>query len=121
MLALLKGSKVELIWQAQVANWPKDWAKLLMNTTLAALDCLPRGGRLTVATSGDPQAPSFRVTGTGPVVRFLPEAQAALAGDPTGALEGRSVQPYLTYRLATALNAGLTVASGPSEIAFSVG
>ena len=27
---LLKGGKIELQWQAHPLNWPKDWAKLLM-------------------------------------------------------------------------------------------
>src|ERR1700693_143930 len=35
---LLKGSKVEIDWQAANINWPKDWAKLLMNATLLAAD-----------------------------------------------------------------------------------
>src|SRR5690242_16016257 len=68
MVGLLKGGRVELIWEAQPANWPKDWAKLLMNAVLAAADCLPRGGRVTVTTS--PNAPGFRVAATGTTVRL---------------------------------------------------
>src|SRR5262245_41676553 len=29
---LLSGSKVQLAWQAAHLHWPKDWAKLLMNS-----------------------------------------------------------------------------------------
>src|SRR6267378_3817248 len=47
MTGLLKGGKVELQWHAPAINWPKDWAKLLMNTVLVAADCLPRGGKVT--------------------------------------------------------------------------
>src|SRR6516165_7666999 len=28
---LLNGGKVEVDWQGAAVNWPKDWAKLLMN------------------------------------------------------------------------------------------
>jgi histidine phosphotransferase ChpT len=121
MLTLLKTGKVELIWQAQAANWPKDWAKLLMNAVLAAADCLPRGGRVTVETWGNAQAPGFRVKGTGTSVRLSAEVANALAGEPSGALDGRSVQPYLTYQLAKILNARLTVASAMNEVSFSAG
>jgi histidine phosphotransferase ChpT len=120
MLTLFKVGKVELIWQAQAANWPKDWAKLLMNAVLAAADCLPRGGRVTVETWGDGQAPGFRVKGTGTAVRLPAEVLNALSGEP-GELDGRSVQPYLTYQLAELLNAKLTVESAMSEVSFSAG
>src|SRR6266704_6686684 len=35
---LLRGGKVEIDWQAASVNWPKDWAKLLMNVVLSAAD-----------------------------------------------------------------------------------
>src|SRR3984885_16218889 len=41
---LLSGGKVTLEWNVPKAYWAKDWAKLLMNATLLAADCLPRGG-----------------------------------------------------------------------------
>ena len=121
MTGLMKGGRVELVWHGQSANWPKDWAKLLMNAVLAAADCLPRGGRVTAETSGNSAAPAFRVTGTGMVVRLSPETEQALAGEPTGLLDGRSIQPYLTYQLGKNLNAGLRVASAPTEVSFVAG
>jgi histidine phosphotransferase ChpT len=121
MTGLLKGGKVDLLWQAEPANWPKDWAKLLMNAVLAAADCLPRGGRIMAETSGSAIAPAFRVTATGMVARLLPEAERALAGEPTGLLDGRSIQPYLTYQLAKGLNARLTVTCLPNEVSFAAG
>jgi histidine phosphotransferase ChpT len=121
MTGLLKGGKIELIWQAQSANWPKDWAKLLMNAVLSAADCLPRGGRVTVQTSGNSTTPAFRVTGAGMVVKLAPETEHTLAGQPVGSLDGRSIQPYLTYQLSKNLNAGLRVACTPSEVHFVAG
>jgi histidine phosphotransferase ChpT len=121
MNGLLKGGKIDLLWQAEPANWPKDWAKLLMNAVLAAADCLQRGGRVVAETSGSAEAPGFRVTATGAVVRLLPEAERALAGETAGLLDGRSVQPYLTYQLATNLDAGLSVTHLPNEIVFAAG
>ncbi len=121
MIGLLKGGKVELDWQAQALNWPKDWAKLLMNAVLVAADCLPRGGKVMVETSGDAQTPGFKIRAVGSIARLGPEAEAALKGEPAGVLDGRSIQPYLTYQLGKNLNAGLTAVSGESEIRFSAG
>ena len=47
---LLEGGKVQLAWNVPKLYWGKDWAKLLMNATLLAADCLPRGGMVTVET-----------------------------------------------------------------------
>jgi len=121
MAGLLKGGKVELVWQPNNINWPKDWAKLLMNTVLAAADCLPRGGRVTVETAKDALAPSFLVIAIGTTVRLSPESEGALLGEPTGVLDGRSIQPYLTSQLAKTLNAALSVTAAPGEIRFAAG
>ena len=62
---LVQGGKVSVDWQAAAVNWPKDWAKLLMNAALLGADSLPRGGLVHVETSSDPSAPSFKVRATG--------------------------------------------------------
>ena len=120
MAGLLKGGKVELDWQVHAVNWPKDWAKLLMNTVLVAADCLPRGGKVTVET-GEAGAPSFRIRAAGTIARMGPEADRALAGEPGSGLDGRSIQPYLTHQLAKGLNARLTVAPGEGEVVIAAG
>src|SRR5438067_6383774 len=75
LFGLLKGGKVELVWQAPAINWPKDWAKLLMNVVLSAADCLPRRGRVMVDTPTDPSAPPrFSIAAQGTVVRLTPES-----------------------------------------------
>lgn len=112
---LLQGSKIEVVWEAAVVNWPKDWAKLLMNSALLAADSLPRGGRVHVATSADPATPNFLVRATGQAARVLDEVEKALRGEPAGPLDGRSIQPYLTYKLAQLVKADLTLSSGENH------
>ncbi len=121
MTGLVKGGRLELVWNAHALNWPKDWAKLLMNAVLATSDCLPRGGRVVVETSADPAAPAFRIAGTGTMVRLSAETERALVGEPMGLLDGRSIQPYLTYQLAKSLNAGLTLSASANEVCFAAG
>lgn len=118
---LLAGSKIEIAWDAPAVNWPKDWAKLLMNSALLAADCLSRGGRVRVATSGDPAAPGFFIRASGPSARVHEEVASALGGEPAGPLDGRSIQPYLTYRLACLLETKLDVVSSEGAVDISAG
>jgi len=118
---LLAGSKVEMDWQAACANWPKDWAKLLMNAALLAADSLPRGGKVQVQTSKDPATPSFIVRAWGQGARLHPEAEKAVRGEPLGAVDGRSIQPFLTHKLARSLNAGLTVTGREGLLELAAG
>jgi hypothetical protein len=77
---------------------------------------------VTVETPNTPGAPpSFGITGQGTVVRLTPESERALSGEPTGLLDGRSIQPYLTYQLAKTVNAGLSVTAAPGEVRFTAG
>jgi histidine phosphotransferase ChpT len=121
MSGLLKGGKVELVWQAQAVNWPKDWAKLLMNAVLVAADCLPRGGKIYVETSGEAQVPKFTIRAAGAIARLTPEVERALTGEPAGALDGRSIQPYLTYQLSQNLSTALNLGSGEGEVRLAAG
>jgi histidine phosphotransferase ChpT len=118
---LFGGGKVQLDWQAAPLNWPKDWAKLLMNATLLAADSLPRGGRVVVTTTADASAPGFTICATGQGARILEEVEKAVRGEPKGPLDGRSIQPYLAHKLARALNAGLTVTSRDNEVELAAG
>lgn len=118
---LVKGGKVEVDWQAASLNWPKDWAKLLMNATLLASDSLPRGGHIKVETSLDPATPGFTVRATGQNARILEEVEKAARGEPVYPLDGRSIQAFLTYKLARTLNAGLTLTARDGTVELVAG
>jgi len=118
---LLDGGKVSVEWKAAHVNWPKDWAKLLMNATLLAADSLPRGGQIVVETSAEQAAPSFRVRATGQNARILEEVERAARGEPVAPIDGRSIQPLLTHKLARAINAGLTLSSGEGVVEIVAG
>jgi hypothetical protein len=94
---------------------------LLMNATLLGADSLPRGGKLCVETTRDPAAPGFRVRATGQGARVLDEVEKAARGEPNGPVDGRSIQPYLTHKLARLLNAGLTLVSRENEVELAAG
>src|SRR5215472_244890 len=70
---LFTGSKITVEWDVGHVHWPKDWAKLLMNSALLAADCLPRGGTVKVTTANDPGAPAFKIRASGSHARVLEE------------------------------------------------
>ena len=105
---LLQGGKVQLTWNVPRLYWAKDWAKLLMNATLLAADCLPRGGVVTVETGPEGQAPSFHIRAEGAHARVTEEVSLALKGEAAN-VDARHVQPFLTYKLSRTVNAALTI------------
>jgi histidine phosphotransferase ChpT len=118
---LVQGGKVSVDWQAAAVNWPKDWAKLLMNAALLGADSLPRGGLVRVETSSDPAAPSFKVRATGTNARLLEEVEKAARGEPGAPIDGRSIQPLLVHKLARLLNAGLTLTASEGAVELVAG
>jgi histidine phosphotransferase ChpT len=118
---LLEGGKTEVQWEAAAVNWPKDWAKLLMNSSLLAADCLPRGGRVRVTTTTEPSIPGFLVRATGQGARVHEDVEKALHGEHTGSLDGRSIQPFLTYKLARLLDTELMLVRSDGVIEISAG
>ncbi|MBN9532341.1 MAG: histidine phosphotransferase [Alphaproteobacteria bacterium] len=119
---LVEGTKIAVDWQAAPVHWPKDWAKLLMNATVLAADCLPRGGHVTVTTSTDEHAPAFTVTGVGQNARVPDEVEKAVRGDATATPhDARGIQPYLAHKLSRSLNAGLTLTAKENGVELAAG
>lgn len=105
---LFSTGRVTLEWDQAQAQWPKDWAKLLMNAVLIGADCLPRGGIVRVEANGYGEPPGFKVTATGTGARVSEDVERALKGE-VSEHDARGVQPVLTFRLAKTVNAGLTI------------
>jgi histidine phosphotransferase ChpT len=105
---LLQGGKVQLTWNVPQLYWAKDWAKLLMNATLLAADCLPRGGMVTVEAGTDPQSPSFHIRAEGLNARVTEEMDRAIKGDAEN-VDARHVQPFLTYKLSLTVDTTLAI------------
>jgi len=117
---LLQGGKVQLAWNTQRLYWGKDWAKLLMNATLLAADCLPRGGLVTVETSSDPLAPSFHIRAQGLNARVTEEVAQALKGEAVD-VDARHVQPFLTHKLSRSVNTALAITPMEGAVELKAG
>jgi histidine phosphotransferase ChpT len=112
---LLSGTRSSLEWEPPHLNWPKDWAKLLMNASLIAADCLPRGGLVRIEINADIAVPGFKITATGQGARIAEDIERALRGE-LQEHDARGVQPVLAYRLAKGINARLTIALGEGRV-----
>jgi histidine phosphotransferase ChpT len=121
MTGLFADSKITLEWDATHANWPKDWAKLLMNATLLGADCLPRGGKVKVTTSMDAAVPAFRVLATGTHTRVAEDVEKAVRGEANTSHDARGIQPLLTHKLARSVNAGLTLTATETTVELAAG
>jgi histidine phosphotransferase ChpT len=119
---LLSGGKVTLHWEAPHINWPKDWAKLVMNAAVIAADCLPRGGTLRIETNQDQAVFGFKMVATGQNARIVEGIEKALRGEAAeSSYDARGVQPFLTYKLAKGLNAGLTITASEGQVELVAG
>ncbi len=117
---LLEGGKVALTWQVPRIYWPKDWAKLIMNATLLAADCLPRGGTVTVTVQEGVALPAFHIRAEGLNARVTDEVERSIRGE-AGSVDARHVQPFLTHKLSRTVNAALTLSPGPGVVEIIAG
>ena len=108
IVGLMPMGRVSLEWEPPSVQWPKDWAKLLMNTVLLAADCMPRGGIVRIVSNVEGQPPGFKITATGQGARVSEDVERALRGEVCDH-DARGVLPVLTFRLAKVVNAGLTI------------
>jgi len=117
MEGALKGSKAQLVWQAEAITAPKDQAKLLLNLAGVAAEALIRGGTLTVSTTTADGTRRLAAVAEGPSARLRSELGAALQGQaPEEGFDGRSAQALFTHRLAAQTGTHITVAAGPDRV-----
>ncbi len=95
--AFMEEEKAKLDWQAARENRPKQQVKLLLNMMLIATAGIPKGGTVTVSTTGD----EFSVRASGPDARVPEKIAAVLTGTiEMTELDARLIQPYYARRLA---------------------
>jgi histidine phosphotransferase ChpT len=117
---LLDGGKVTLEWNVPRLYWGKDWAKLIMNATLLAADCLPRGGTVVVEAGADPATPNFKIRAAGLNARVTEEVDRSVRGESLN-VDARHVQPFLTYKLSRSVNAALMVTPLEGAVELAAG
>ncbi len=105
---ILDPDKHQIDWSGPVATVAKNKVKLLLNMVTIGLAALPRGGKLTVAITGDGDAMAFDVRSEGEKVMLSGNVADLLNGDHGADLDAHSIQPYYTGQLAIASSMSLT-------------
>jgi histidine phosphotransferase ChpT len=100
--------KHELVWEGPALTLPKNKVKLLLNFVALAIAALPRGGKVSVAITGDPSTIALAVTATGTAARLNDQVKASLTGGETGEVDAHSIQPYYAGRVARAASMTVT-------------
>jgi histidine phosphotransferase ChpT len=125
--AFILGGKVAAEWLPFPGDFsagvPRDAAKILLCLLLVGIDCIPRGGLLTVSLDGTRASPGIVVTAAGAGANLPAESVTALdAGADIGTLSARSAPAHLAARLAEGL--GIDVAAsipGPDAVTLRAG
>ena len=119
-----KKSKVEVDWRDRSlpASAPGGCGKLLLNLVALMVECLPRGGKVTVSCIAEGENLVARVFGEGQGANLREDTAPALRADTTiEDLTPRNIQGYFTRLLALRMKSDLLIESGePDRIGFSV-
>ncbi len=125
-LGLFEEGRVSLDWSmpdpAIEALATRAAAKVSLNLSLSAIECLPRGGAVQVRIAPDTAALRIRVAALGTGARMPDDLEMALReGVAIPELTPKSIPAYLAARLAKQLGGRLSAqASGEDRIEFAV-
>lgn len=116
---LLADERTQFNWSVPRVLMSKNKVKLLLNLCLLADGAIPRGGVISVSSSGVDEDVSFRIEARGTNARLAAHIPALLAGEAEeGAVDARAIQPYYAGLVAKACNLDVTVVAEPDCIAF---
>ncbi|MBV1700488.1 MAG: histidine phosphotransferase [Hyphomicrobiales bacterium] len=114
---LIENEKTKLIWDAPRVLMAKNKVKVLLNLCLIASAAIPRGGSITVQTSGDDPEISMNIEARGVNARLASHVLSLLDGKPeNGTVDAHSVQAYYTGLVARDAGLRLAVDVEPERI-----
>ena len=108
----IEDGKVKLGWSLPRALLPKNRVKLLLNMLVIAAQTIPRGGTLTVESTGEGETMGFRITAAGLNARIPQTIPGLLEGrSENGGVDAHAVQPFYTGLLARACGVAVELAA----------
>jgi histidine phosphotransferase ChpT len=114
---LLADERTQLNWSVPRVLMSKNKVKLLINLCLLADGAIPRGGVISVSSTGDEERVSFKIEAKGTNARLAANIPALLAGEAEeGALDARAIQPYYAGLVAEACGLDVTVSFEPELV-----
>jgi histidine phosphotransferase ChpT len=116
---LLADERTRLNWSVPRVLMSKNKVKVLLNLCLLADATIPRGGIISVSSTGEEDKIAFRVEARGANARLAATTPALLAGDTEeGAIDARAIQADYTGLVARACGLDLGVSSDPEIVVF---
>lgn len=119
---LLTEAKIDTVWNAPAAAWPKDVVKLLLNLALIAGESLVRGGRLTVDAADSDAGYEITISVVGERVILQDAVKNLLLGQADeDQIEAREIPAYLATRLAASGGAKIEIPQvGDCEMSLKI-
>jgi len=114
---LLADERTQLNWSVPRVLMSKNKVKLLLNLCLLADGTIPRGGVISVSSTGEDEKIAFRIEAKGVNARVAAAIPGLLAGDcEEGSIDARAVQPYYTGLVARESGLDITVVAEPELV-----
>lgn len=114
---LLVKERTALNWTVPRVLMSKNKVKLLLNLCLLAAGTIPRGGVLSVSSTGDEDRITFKIEAKGTNARLAANIPALLLGEAEeAAIDARAIQPYYAGLVARACGLDVTVSSEPELV-----
>jgi len=114
---LLADERTQLNWSVPRVLMSKNKVKLVLNLCLLADAAIPRGGVISVSSTGEDDKVAFRIEAKGVNARVAANIPALLAGEAEeGAIDARAIQPYYAGLVARACGLDVTVNAEPELV-----
>ena len=116
---LLADERTKLNWSVPRVLMSKNKVKVLLNLCLLADATIPRGGVISVTSTGEEDKIAFRVEARGTNARLAAATSTLLAGETEeGAIDARAIQAFYTGLVARSCGLDLGVASDADAVIF---
>ena len=119
-IGYMQSEKADLKWTVIRQLLPKNQVKLILNMILMAINCVPRGGLISVSMHGDGVKPSFEVKCEGRNARIpdhLPNMARGFPGE--SPVDAHSVQPYYAGVLARLIGVDISFSIDGETVTIS--
>ncbi len=115
-IALNWAPNPDLPWADQDRTVPKDVIKVILNLIMLGIDCLPRGGGMTLSLAVMPEGLGTALVVEGLKAHVRDEIQRAIAPEATcDSLTARTVQAYFLAKLAEDMGMAFEVFSPQAD------
>jgi histidine phosphotransferase ChpT len=116
---LLADERTKLEWSVPRVLMSKNKVKLLLNLCLIADAAIPRGGVISVASTGSGDEIAFTIDAKGVNARIAAAIPGLLAGEPEDVVDARAIQAYYAGLVAQASELDVAISAQPEHVTIT--